>query len=240
MCIYITGGQKLNKSSYQKTSRRIIYKINLDAQDKMLRREQSKLKSALRRQGGAGVTPYGGGIYQYGAGIYQYGAGITSYGGLRRMGGSAIGDFFKKGVKKVKGYFQKEGPSIAKSLASKAASAATDYAQGKSIKDIGKSLGSQALDKATSTAMSRVPDALKPFAETGIKTARAKTGLGMRGGTAPLRPAKGELSSSQLKYLKQRADRRPNDAAPVFDRHELQMFGNIIQGKQIIGSGMKM
>jgi len=213
----------------------------------MLRREQSKLKSALRRQGGAGVTPYGGGIYQYGAGvtpygggIYQYGAGANPYGKLRRMGGSAIGDFFKKGVKKVKGYFKKEGPGIAKSLASKAASAATDYAQGKSIKDIGKSLGSQALDKATSAAMSRVPDALKPFAETGIKTARTKTGLGMRGGTSPLRPAKGELSSGQLKYLKQRADRKPNDAAPVFDRHELQMFGNIIQGKQIIGSGMKM
>lgn len=206
----------------------------------MLRRERTQLHSMLRRQGGGGIYQYGAGITPYGSGIYQYGAGITSYGGLRRMGGSGITDLFKKGVKKVSGFFKKEGPGIAKSLATKAASAATDYAQGKSITDIGKSLGSQALDKASSMAMSRVPDALKPFAETGIKAARSKTGLGMRGGTSPLRPAKGELSAGQLKYLKNRADRKPNDAAPVFDRHELQMFGNIIQGKQIIGSGMKM
>ncbi len=222
----------------------------------MLRREQKKAKSVLRRHAGAGIYQYGAGVTSYGGGIYQYGAGVTPYGGmcmtgygrilssavpLRRMGGSGIKDFFKKGVKKIKSYFKKEGPAIAKSLASTAASAAMDYSQGKSIKDIGKSLGTQALDKASAAAMSRVPEQFKPVAEAGIKKARSKTGLGTSqyGGTSPLRPAKGELSSGQLKYLKARADRKPNDSAPVFDRHELQMFGNIIQGKQIIGSGMK-
>ena len=221
----------------------------------MLRREHSKLQGALRRHAGAGIYQYGAGIYQYGAGTSSYGGfqppsagGVTPYGGyalskvpLRRMGGAGIAELFKKGVKKIKSYFKKEGPAIAKSLASTAASAAMDYSQGKSITDIGKSLGTQALDKASAVALSRVPEALKPVAEVGIKKARSKTGLGTSqyGGTAPLRAAQGELSAGQLKYLKRRADRKPNDATPVFDRHELQMFGNIIQGKQIIGSGMK-
>lgn len=210
----------------------------------MLRREQSRLHSMLRRHAGAGIYQYGSGIYQYGAGTTPYGGGIIPYGGcsmgatpLRRMGGAGIADFFKKGVKKIKSYFKKEGPSIAKAVASTAGEALTGLAKGQSVRQV----GSQIADKAAAAAIKQVPASLQPIAEAGIKKARAKTGLGTSqyGGTSPLRPAKGELSAGQLKYLKQRSERKPNDQPPVFDRHELQMFGNIIQGKQIIGSGMR-
>ena len=221
----------------------------------MLRREQQLISTSLRRTGG-GIYQYGAGIYQYGAGttpygggIMQYGSGVTPYGGasmkavlakvpLRRMGGAGITDLFKKGIKNVKKYFKKEGPGLAKAAASIASSAVSDAVSGKSLKDVGKSVGSQVGSIAREKALAVVPESYRGIAEKGLDkgVAYAKKKVG---GNAPLRAAKGELTPAQLGYLKKRAERSPNDAAPVFDRHELRMMSNIIEGKQILGSGMK-
>jgi len=218
----------------------------------MLRREQAKSSFGLRRTG-SGIYQYGAGVYQYGSGVGQYGSGVTPYGGmqpfggirrllvgmpLRRMGGSGIGDLFKKGVKSVKSYFKKEAPGLAKAAASIASTAASDLASGKSLRDVGKSAASQAGTIAREKALGAVPEQYRGYAEAGLNKGVSFI-KSKRGGNAPLRAAKGELSAAQLGYLKKRAERLPNDAAPVFDRHELRMMSNIIEGKQIIGSGMK-
>lgn len=219
----------------------------------VLRREKVGSSTGLRRTG-AGIYQYGAGIYQYGAGITSYGGGVTAYGGgitpygglrkllvgtpLRRMGGSGIGDLFKKGVKAVKKYFKKEGPGLAKAAASIASSAVSDAVSGKSLKDVGMSVGKQVGSIAREKALGIVPEQYRGIAEKGIEKGVSLTKKKI-GGNAPLRAAKGELTAAQLGYLKKRAERSPMDAAPVFDRHELRMMSNIIEGKQIIGSGMK-
>lgn len=214
-----------------------------------MRRSQEKLKSPMRRMG-SGIYQYGTGFrgIQDGTGVTPYGGGITPYGGaifgsgtpLRRMGGSGIKDLFRKGIKSIKNYFKKQGPTLAKAVVSTAAEAASGLLSGKSPKEVAGSVA----DKAASAAIkqlsgTKVGSIAAPLAESAYQKGKKKIGLGRQmGGTSPLRPAAGELSAGQLRYLQKRAQRDPADKPPVFDRHELQMFGNIIQGKQIIGGGM--
>lgn len=212
---------------------------------------------------GSGITPFGGALYPFGgAAISTSGMGRALYSrpkpysdDLRKvymlptryqLYGGGVLDSFKSGAKRL----MSKGKDLFSSAAKKAKT--------KGI-SMGREMGSQALGMAEKEAGKRLRDLTIsakhktsgiPGAKAGIDFLSGKASTGLSKGSSRLRQVAGmgsgvaseagTLTQKQINALTMKKGAvATQEVAPTMDTHEVRLLRNVVEGKRIVGRGLK-
>jgi hypothetical protein len=212
---------------------------------------------------GRGLYPFGSGLYAFGgAAISTTGMGRALYSRpkpysseLRRvymmptryqMYGGGVLDSFKAGAKRL----VSKGKDLFSSAAKKAKTKGLQ---------LGKDIGKQALDMGEKEAGKRLRDLTItakhktsgiPGAKAGIDMLSSQGSSALSKGSSKLRSVAGfgsgvaseagRLTDKQVRALTmQKGAAAMSEVAPSFDQHEVRLLRNVVEGKRIVGRGLK-